>query len=151
MIDKKESVLSALHSLKVETGSLACLGCGYEHNCGVHGCAILREAEDVIRDLIAENVSLRQQIDRLTEAQAVVVKEFDKKLEELGRVRAQKEAAVLALSLHRDCDDCAHYSSFDECPEDADVKCENCPVAGCPCRDCEHGSKWTFGVSTEET
>lgn len=150
MIDRKEGVLSALHRLKVETGSLVCCGCGYEHNCGVHGCAILRETEEVIRDLIAETVSLRRQIDALTDAQAVVVKEFDRKLEELAKVRAQKEAAVLALSLHRDCDDCAHYSSFDECPADAAVRCESCPVAGCPCRDCVDGSKWMFGVSTKE-
>ena len=150
MIDKREGVLSALHRLKVETGSLACLGCGHEHNCGVHGCAILREAEEVIRELIADNVSLRQRIDGITDAQAVVVKEFDRKLEELVRVRAERDAAVLALSMHRDCADCARYSSFDECPEDEDVKCENCPVAGCPCRDCKHGSKWTFGVAAEE-
>ena len=28
----------------VETGSLICMGCGHEHNCGIHGCAIIREA-----------------------------------------------------------------------------------------------------------
>lgn len=39
-----EKLLAALKHLKVETGSLACLGCGYEHNCSVHGCAIIREA-----------------------------------------------------------------------------------------------------------
>lgn len=39
----------ALHRLKVETGSLACMGCGYEHNCSTHGCAILREAEKLAR------------------------------------------------------------------------------------------------------
>lgn len=38
----------ALARLKVETGSLACLGCGYEHNCGVHGCAILNAALQTI-------------------------------------------------------------------------------------------------------
>lgn len=38
-------LLQAIRRLKVETGSLACLGCGYEHDCGIHGCAILREAE----------------------------------------------------------------------------------------------------------
>ncbi len=37
-------LIKALRRLKVQTGSLACLGCGYEHNCGIHGCAILREA-----------------------------------------------------------------------------------------------------------
>lgn len=40
---RDEDLLAALRRLKVETGSLVCLGCGYEHNCGVHGCAILRK------------------------------------------------------------------------------------------------------------
>lgn len=38
------TTLNALRKLCVETGSLACLGCGYEHNCSTHGCAILRNA-----------------------------------------------------------------------------------------------------------
>lgn len=40
-----------LRRLRVETGSLACLGCGHEHNCGLNGCAILREAERRIAGL----------------------------------------------------------------------------------------------------
>lgn len=39
-----ETTMEALKRLKVETGSLACSGCGKEHNCGVHGCAIIRDA-----------------------------------------------------------------------------------------------------------
>lgn len=35
-------LITALQRLKVETGSIACLGCGHEHNCGIHGCAIIR-------------------------------------------------------------------------------------------------------------
>lgn len=31
----------ALRAMKVETGSLVCLGCRYENNCGIKGCAIL--------------------------------------------------------------------------------------------------------------
>ena len=41
-----QELIQALNRLKVETGSLACLGCGHEHNCGVHGCAVIREAAD---------------------------------------------------------------------------------------------------------
>ena len=41
-----QELIRALNRLKVETGSLACLGCGHEHNCGVHGCAVIREAAD---------------------------------------------------------------------------------------------------------
>lgn len=33
---------------RAETGSLVCLGCGHEHNCGIHGCALLREAAERI-------------------------------------------------------------------------------------------------------
>lgn len=41
---KHDELIAALRRLKVETGSLACLGCGHEHNCSTQGCAILREA-----------------------------------------------------------------------------------------------------------
>ena len=43
-----EALVKALRQLKVPTGSLVCLGCGYEHNCGVHGCAILKDAADAL-------------------------------------------------------------------------------------------------------
>ena len=43
-----KELIQALRSLEVETGSLACLGCGHEHNCSIHGCAIIRETADKI-------------------------------------------------------------------------------------------------------
>ena len=49
-----DELLTALHRLKVETGSLACMGCGYEHNCSTHGCKIIRLAEDKLRTLNRE-------------------------------------------------------------------------------------------------
>lgn len=39
-----QKTMQALKSLRVETGSLACFGCGHEHNCSTQGCAILRNA-----------------------------------------------------------------------------------------------------------
>lgn len=42
----RKACVTALKRLSVETGSLACLGCGYEHNCSIHGCAILNAAVD---------------------------------------------------------------------------------------------------------
>lgn len=42
------NLVSTLPRLRVETGSIACLGCGHEHGCSVHGCAIIREAADLI-------------------------------------------------------------------------------------------------------
>lgn len=51
-------LLQALARLRVETGSLACLGCGHEHNCSTKGCRILREAAELIERLTAENADL---------------------------------------------------------------------------------------------
>lgn len=52
-----DELLKSLGRLSVETGSLACLGCGYEHNCGVQGCAILRaERETILRPVSREQV-----------------------------------------------------------------------------------------------
>lgn len=47
--DSIESLADALLRAKVQTGSLACLGCGYEHNCGIHGCALIGKAVEVLR------------------------------------------------------------------------------------------------------
>ena len=45
-----QQLIGALLRLKVETGSLACAGCGHEHNCSLQGCNILREAVAAIRE-----------------------------------------------------------------------------------------------------
>ena len=48
-----KELITALNRLKVETGSIACLGCGYEHNCGILGCTIIREATEKLDDFNA--------------------------------------------------------------------------------------------------
>lgn len=57
-----DEILCALDALAVQTGSLACLGCGHEHNCGIHGCAIIREAGKIIRWLSTDNTALREKM-----------------------------------------------------------------------------------------
>ena len=57
---KREELIQALDRLKVQTGSLACLGCGYEHNCGIHGCALLRQAAETIEKQAAAIEDLRE-------------------------------------------------------------------------------------------
>lgn len=54
---RDEDLLAALRRLKVQTGSLVCLGCGYEHDCGVHGCAILRKTIAWLERKLAEDKS----------------------------------------------------------------------------------------------
>lgn len=48
----------ALRMLAVETGSLPCLGCRHENNCGIKGCAIIRAASETIRQLRQKNETL---------------------------------------------------------------------------------------------
>lgn len=57
----KPELIAALRRLKVETGSLVCLGCGHEHSCGIHGCTILREA---VAALEADTVSRHIMVPR---------------------------------------------------------------------------------------
>ena len=47
---QKNNLIAALEKLKVQTGSLACLGCGHEQNCTTKGCAILRATLEVVKN-----------------------------------------------------------------------------------------------------
>lgn len=67
---RTEETLAALRRLKVETGSLVCMGCGREHDCGIHGCRIVREAAELIEKLIdrcaryAEEIAVLQEREK---------------------------------------------------------------------------------------
>ena len=76
-LGKDEGLIRALKTLRVQTGSLACMGCGYEHNCGVHGCAILREAGE----------RLREQDEELIQAQANAEHYKDERDRAVGQLR----------------------------------------------------------------
>lgn len=39
----------ALRGIAKEAGPLVCLGCKYEHNYGIHGCDLMREAAERIK------------------------------------------------------------------------------------------------------
>lgn len=47
-------LIESMKRLKVQTGSLTCLGCAHEDNCGIHGCAILREMIAWLERTLAE-------------------------------------------------------------------------------------------------
>lgn len=62
---RDQELVSAIRRLKVETGSLACMGCGHEHNCGVSGCAVMREVADRIANQSTNITALQQEIEKL--------------------------------------------------------------------------------------
>ena len=60
-----DELIKALERMKPETvsRSFCCLGCGHEHSCGVHGCAIIREAIKTARLYQAAYKVLERQRD----------------------------------------------------------------------------------------
>lgn len=74
-----EDLVAALRSLKLQTGSIDCSGCGREHNCSTSGCALIREAADQlellndfsnsqIADLLKKNSALQTAMVAISDA-----------------------------------------------------------------------------------
>ena len=84
-----EEIVKWLRSKKVETGSLLCLGCGHEHNCGIRGCAVMRAAADAMENLQTENAALHQ----IAEKQAVMNVNLTKKVLEMEKEMGLKGGA----------------------------------------------------------
>ena len=110
-------LLQALARLRVDTGSLACLGCGHEHNCSTHGCAILRAAADLIKRLTAEN----------------------------AKAEAERDA-LLPYAKEYGCETCKNEKAcFVQTREGVTVSCVQCPVPDtCPCSQCKDCGKWEW-------
>lgn len=136
-------LLEALARLRVETGSLACLGCGREHNCSTKGCRILREAADLIRQLTAENAGLCKEI----EWKDMVISLAQK---EQAKAEAERDALIEQIKERHDCLDCKHndFCDFDSYTV---LDCMNCVQEGCPCAGCFDSSCWEWRGLPEAT
>ena len=64
-----DELCRALRKLRIETGSFACFGCGYEHGCGIHGCTLIRQAADRLEAAYARRTELLARIGELEEKQ----------------------------------------------------------------------------------
>lgn len=47
-MDERKDISKRMREMAVNTGALNCLGCGHESNCGIHGCAVLKRAADLL-------------------------------------------------------------------------------------------------------
>lgn len=81
-MDERRELARQLRKMAVTTGDLNCLGCGYEHNCGVHGCAVLKCSAD----LLAPAVDITKPIP----------------LEELRAAAAERPVLVFVLCVDED-------------------------------------------------
>lgn len=129
-------LLQALARLRVETGSLACLGCGREHNCSTKGCRILREAADLIRQLSDENTELREEVNLRGNA----VRTAKRKR---AKAEAERDALLEQIKARRSCLDCKYfdYCEFDDATV---IDCMNCVTKNCPCYQCGNSSRWEW-------
>lgn len=90
-----EKIISALKGLKVQTGSLACMGCGQEHNCGIHGCAIVLAAIQELEqhagvlDAIAKTAKQLSAIRALVESLSAreAAREYRERTRNLNEIR----------------------------------------------------------------
>lgn len=132
-------LLEALARLRVETGSLACLGCGHEHNCSTHGCAILRAAADLIERLTAEVAGLCKEIEWKDMVIALAQKEQ-------AKAEAERDALIEQIKERHDCLDCKHndFCEFDGADDSIVFDCMNCVQEGCPCAGCFDSSRWEW-------
>ena len=149
---KNEEIVKWLRSMKVETGSLLCLGCCYENSCSIHGCAVMRAAADAMENHQTENDALRRHIDNLTDAQVVVVKEFEAELEELHEAKSELQAAVrVQETLQKALKECK--AERDAAARDLHGECSTCEHVDtdCPAMNCRNGEKFKWrGTQKEE-
>ena len=68
-----DELCRALRKLRIETGSFACFGCGYEHGCRIHGCTLIRQAVDRLEQLNdferSQSAKLLARVSELEEGQ----------------------------------------------------------------------------------
>lgn len=142
-------LLQALARLRVETASLACLGCGYEHNCSVRGCQILREAATQLEHFTAENRALRnvsasKPAKRSLNERVTYLREMVKELNaQREKAEAERDALLEQIKARRSCLDCKHfdYCEFDDATV---IDCMNCVTKNCPCYQCGNSSRWEW-------
>ena len=103
-MDQKE-VLKALRHLKVETGSLACLGCGHENSCSTRGCAVIRAAIEVLEQQGAEVEGMRSAANSLR----------------MHLEKAAQERDALLKEFAGDCGMCLHY---EDCAKNHNSCCD---------------------------
>lgn len=75
----RETLLNALRQTACD--NLRCVGCGYEHNCSLHGCAINRAATEMI------------------EAQAARIAELEKAAETAAEVATTETSVIFAHAI----------------------------------------------------
>ena len=139
MMDGREMV-EALRKCSVQTGSLMCLGCGHEHNCGIHGCAILRDAADLLEHYQQALAALAKANTFICRRNEALWTDYDAVCRERAQLLEDFEKSLLGDP----CEYCGNFTEDDTRCVPADLDCEKCHDPDCPCKDCRDCDKWTW-------
>lgn len=113
---KREEIVSGLRQRRLETGSIACLGCGWENSCGFRGCRIMREAADMLENDETYDGVLRDAIEKWEKAYGTLREKHSALLKQNGELRdaaAQVTKLAAEAAVERD-----WISVEDRLPED---------------------------------
>ena len=113
---RRDEIVAGLRRQRVETGSIACLGCGWENSCGVHGCRIMREAADMLENDETYDGVLRDAIEKWEKAYGTLREKHSALLKQNGELRdaaAQVTKLAAEAAVERD-----WISVEDRLPED---------------------------------
>ena len=99
-----ESILRDLR--RISTDNHRCFGCGQEHDCSIHGCAIIREAAALIE-------GLQGSLTASEEARSELGKRLAKAQQSLHETKSEFDALLAdAGSILSACDICANTNSY---------------------------------------
>ena len=91
-----EDMMRQLRILEIERRPEACLGCGHEHSCSVHGCAVINDAATELADKDAEIAALKAENERIRqnsvsqEAYQMMCEERDAAVNDLSLTNTRK-------------------------------------------------------------
>ena len=130
-------IIDALKRMRVETGSLVCLGCGHEHHCGHYGCTVINAAINAIvtlQEQLTASEIVRKDLGQQVSALGADNDQLRKAYAAIGRDLAVRTKQVRELQA-RSCFRCEYHHACDNCDDD----CRDC---GCPCNTCHDYSNF---------
>ena len=137
-----EELLNALARLRVETNSLACLGCGHEHHCSAHGCRILREAAALIEDQMTTIRGLRFRLTGYHMEDSFNRGLLTAESQRRRKAEAERDALLEIAKKGKDCETCKNRAVCVQPGTDVVHWCDRC-VKKCRCYGCE-GDHWEW-------
>lgn len=154
-----EELVRQLKRIARETGHLsaACLGCGHESGCSVHGCQLISRAATQLEvqdsrmgDMVKERVALVALLKKSEEARTDLGLRLTQAEKHLHETKSELDRVSQRLAEECYCDMCEHRDVIENCGEPE--SCLNCGDDSCICKSCgrEH-SKFELAERRADT